>query len=162
MIESREELYFSAFGTPRPQGSKRYVGNGRFVEASDVKPWRKAIAEAVFRAFVATGDERAFTQPVVVYATFFLPRPKSVKRLLPTVPPDLDKLCRALGDGMSVDSSALADDSLIVKWVAAKVYADSREAGVRVAVKLATPENLAEAEMAQNSIEFGVCTVCGK
>lgn len=162
MNETRQELYFSAFGTPRPQGSKRYVGNGRFVEASDVKPWRKAIAAAVQLAFEATGDERPFTAPVVVYATFFLPRPKSVKRLLPTVPPDLDKLCRGLGDGMSVDSKALEDDSLIVKWVASKVYADTREAGVRVAIKLATPENLAEAELASNSLDFGPCLVCGK
>lgn len=159
---TREELYFSAFGTPRPQGSKRYVGNGRFIEASDVMPWRRTIAEAVQLAFQATGDERPFTAPVVVYATFFLPRPKSVKRIFPTVPPDLDKLQRALGDGLSINAKALEDDSLIVKWVASKVYADSREAGVRVAIKLATPENLLEAELASNSLDFGVCRVCGK
>lgn len=159
---TREELYFSAFGTPRPQGSKRYVGNGRFIEASDVMPWRKAIAEAVQLAFQATGDERPFTAPVVVYATFFLPRPKSVKRIFPTVPPDLDKLLRGLGDGLSINCKAIADDSLIVKWVASKVYADSREAGVRVAIKLATPENLLEAELASNSLDFGVCEHCGK
>lgn len=131
----REELYFTAFGTPRPQGSKRHIGNGRMIEASDVKPWRKAIADAVFRAYVATGDERQFTEPVVVWATFFLPRPKSVKRLLPSVPPDLDKLCRALGDALSIDSTALADDSLIVRWNVSKVYADEHDAGVRVAIK---------------------------
>jgi Holliday junction resolvase RusA-like endonuclease len=131
----RQEFYFTALGIPRPQGSKRYVGNGRFIEASNVKPWRKAIAEAMDRARVATGDDSTFTEPVIVWATFFLPRPKTVKRILPTVPPDLDKLCRGLGDGMSIDSSMLADDSLIVKWHAAKVYADEHEAGVRVAIK---------------------------
>jgi Holliday junction resolvase RusA-like endonuclease len=162
MIESRQELYFSAFGNPKPQGSKRYVGNGRFVEASDVKPWRKAIAEAVFRTWTATGDERPFTEPVVVYATFFMPRPKSVKRWVPTVPPDLDKLCRALGDGLSVDSQAIVDDSLIIKWVATKIYADAREAGVRVAIKLATEQNIAEAELALDSLGFDVCEYCGK
>ena len=138
----REELYFTAFGTPRPQGSKRHIGNGRMIEASDVKPWRKAIADAVFRAYVATGDDRQFTEPVVVWATFFLPRPKSVKRLLPSVPPDLDKLCRALGDALSIDSNALADDSLIVRWHVSKVYADDHDAGVRVAIKtMALAEN---------------------
>lgn len=131
----RQELYFTALGTPRPQGSKRHIGNGRMIEASDVKPWRKAIADAVFRAWVATGDERAFTEPVVVWATFYLPRPKSVKRLLPSVPPDLDKLCRALGDALSVDSGCLADDSLIVQWHVSKAYADQHDAGVRVAIK---------------------------
>lgn len=133
---TREELYFTAYGNPRPQGSKRHVGNGRMVEASDVKPWRKAIAEAVFRAYVATGDERQFTEPVVVWATFYLPRPKSVRRLFPSVAPDLDKLQRALGDALSVDSAALADDALIVRWHASKVYAATPEdVGVKVAVK---------------------------
>lgn len=132
----RQELYFTAIGTPRPQGSKRHVGNGRMVEASDVKPWRKAIADAVNRAWVATGDSSQFTEPVIVWATFYLPRPKSVKRLLPSVPPDLDKLCRALGDGLSVETpAALLDDSLIVQWHVAKVYADDHDAGVRVAIK---------------------------
>lgn len=140
----REELYFTAYGTPRPQGSKRYIGNGRFVEASDVKPWRRAIAEAVRGAWEASGDDRPFTEPVVVWATFFMPRPKSVKRLLPSVAPDLDKLCRALGDAMSVDCQAIEDDALIVRWHVSKVYADDHEAGVRVAIKtvvLADTEN---------------------
>jgi crossover junction endodeoxyribonuclease RusA len=91
----RKELYFTAFGVPRPQGSKRHVGNGVMIEASDVKPWRKAIASAVFTTWVATGDDRSFTEPVIVWATFYLPKPKSVKRLLPSGAPDLDKLCRA-------------------------------------------------------------------
>lgn len=130
-----KELYFTALGVPRPQGSKRYIGNGRFVEASNVKPWRRCIAEAVKRAQTATGDETPFSEPVVVYATFYLPRPKSVRRLLPSVAPDLDKLCRALGDALSVDAGVIEDDALIIKWHASKLYADQRDAGVRVAIK---------------------------
>lgn len=161
---SREELYFTAFGTPRPQGSKRHVGKGIMIEASDVKPWRKAIADAVFRAFVATADERPFTEPVVVYATFLIARPKSVKRLLPSVPPDLDKLCRALGDALSVDTKALQDDSLIVKWIASKVYCEPHDAGVRVAIKRATAEELAAVKEKPNTFVFEdeVCDCCGK
>lgn len=132
-----DTLEFRAFGTPRPQGSKRYVGNGRFVEASDVKPWRTAIANAAFSAWSSNGSKQ-FTDPVVVTAVFFMPKPKTVKRLFPSVAPDLDKLCRALGDGMSVDCSVLADDSLIVRWDATKVYAPSPElAGVEVSIRLA-------------------------
>lgn len=140
-VQVRTELYFTAYGVPRPQGSKRHVGNGVMVEASDVKPWRKAIANAVFEAWTRTGDDRAFTGPVVVWATFYLPRPKSVKRLLPHVSPDLDKLCRGLGDALSIDSKALDDDALIVKWHAAKVYADGHEPGVSVAIKAYQPED---------------------
>ena len=140
----RQELYFTAFGDPAPQGSKN-VYNGRLVEASKkLKPWRAAVADAVFKAFVATSDERQFTEPVVIRATFFLPRPKSVKRWLPSVPPDLDKLQRALGDALSIDTKVLADDSLIVRWETSKVYADHQDAGVRVAIRLATVEELAK------------------
>lgn len=161
---TRKELYFTAFGTPRPQGSKRHVGNGVMIEASNVKPWRKAIAHAVFSAWAATNDDRAFTEPVVVWATFYLPKPKTVKRLLPSVPPDLDKLCRALGDALSIDIGALADDSLIVRWHASKLYADNpQDAGVRVAIKLATADELA-ALRKKDTLEFssGICDCCGK
>lgn len=156
-MTDRNELYFTAYGIPRPQGSKRHVGNGVMIEASDVKPWRKAIAAAVHEAWVRSGDDRAFTGPVVVWATFFMPRPKSVKRLLPSVSPDLDKLCRALGDGLSIDSKALADDALIVKWHAAKVYADSHEPGVIVAIKALKPKDnslITKPETGQNEFDF--------
>jgi Holliday junction resolvase RusA-like endonuclease len=161
----RKELYFTAFGVPKPQGSKRHIGNGRMIEASDVKPWRKTIASAVFSAWVNTGDDTPFTDPVVVWATFYLPKPKTVKRLLPSVPPDLDKLCRALGDALSIDSNALDDDSLIVKWHASKVYAaNPADAGVRVAIKRATAEELAEINNKKDILDFssGVCDCCGK
>lgn len=139
-------LEFHAKGTPRPQGSKRYIGNGRFIEASDVKPWREAIAKAVFYEWMRSGDDRPFTEPVVVRAVFYMPKPKTVKRLWPSVMPDLDKLCRSLGDGLSVDSNAIVDDHLIVKWDAVKVYAALPEdVGVKVTIRLATDEDLAEA-----------------
>lgn len=144
---TNHELVFVALGTPRPQGSKRYLGvspNGqpRFVEASDVKPWRQAIAKAVFAEWVRSGDSRQFTDPVVVEATFYLPKPKTVKRIWPSVAPDTDKLCRALGDALSVDSKAIQDDSLIVRWEATKLYAPKPEdAGVHVRVRLAAEED---------------------
>lgn len=133
---SRQELYFTVFGRPVPQGSKN-VYRGRLVEASkDLKPWRAAIAAAVWETWMLTGDERPFTDPVVIKATFILPKPKTVKRLLPTVPPDLDKLQRALGDALSIDSQALQDDSFIVGWRTNKIYAqDPQDAGVRVSVR---------------------------
>ena len=117
--------------------------NGRLVEASKkLKPWRAAVAEAVERTFIATGDRTMFTGPVVVRAVFYLPKPKSVKRFLPTVPPDIDKLQRALGDAMSVDTQLIQDDSLIVSWLPAKVYATNPEdSGVRVAIRSVDIEN---------------------
>jgi crossover junction endodeoxyribonuclease RusA len=142
---TRQELYFSVSGmVPRPQGSKRHVGGGRLIEASpDLKPWREAIANAVFQAWEETGDSSPFTEAVEVQATFYLPRPKTVKRLLPAVMPDLDKLQRSLGDGLSINCQALADDSLIVKWDARKLYAeDPSQVGVRVAIRTITPAEI--------------------
>ena len=119
------------YGEPAPQGSKRYLGNGRFIEASKkLAPWRAAVALAVRQL----GDVDPFTGPVLVQAVFFLPRPKTIRRLWPTVPPDTDKLLRALGDGLSVDSNILADDSLIVRWEAEKRYADEHPPGASVRI----------------------------
>jgi crossover junction endodeoxyribonuclease RusA len=140
---TRTELTFTVYGEPAPQGSKRIGRHGQLIEASKkVRPWRKAVADAVFREFVTSGDARAFTEPVVVWVTFFLPRPKSVKRLMPAVAPDLDKLCRSLGDGMSIDSNVLTDDSLIVEWHAQKLYADTHPAGAHVVIRLASADIL--------------------
>jgi Holliday junction resolvase RusA-like endonuclease len=148
---ARKELYFTAYGIPAPQGSKN-VYNGRVVEASkNLKPWRKTVAEAVFQAWHQTGDESIFTDPVVIKATFLLPKPKTVKRILPTVPPDLDKLCRALGDALSIDSPCLENDSLIVGWRSSKVYVtDLGDAGVRVSIKSV---NLDGFDRSQTSLE---------
>lgn len=148
---NREELYFTVAGVePGPQGSKRHVGNGVMIEASKkVAPFRAAVADAVFTAFVATGDERQFTEPVEVWATFYLPKPPSVKRLLPSVPPDLDKLQRTLGDALSINCQVLKDDSLIVRWHASKLYASNpADMGVRVAIKTVA---LAEADRDKNN-----------
>jgi hypothetical protein len=84
----RSKLQFFVAGLPKPQGSKRFVGNGRFVEASDVKPWRKVIAKAAETALVDSGLT-IFDEPVMVSAVFVFPKPKTVKRLFPAVAPDL-------------------------------------------------------------------------
>jgi Holliday junction resolvase RusA-like endonuclease len=150
-LMSRKEMYFTAFGVPAPQGSKN-VYNGRVVEASkNLKPWRSVVAKTVFETWQQTGDERMFTDPVVIRATFLIPKPKTVKRLLPTVPPDLDKLCRALGDALSIDSPCIADDSLIVGWRSTKVYvSDPVDAGVRVSIKAV---DLTDSDGSQASLE---------
>lgn len=135
-----------AYGIPRPQGSKRHIGNGRMVEASDVKPWRAAVARAAETA-MEEANIPPFDEPVVVSVVFFMPRPKSVKRMWPDRAPDTDKLMRAIGDGLSVNTTrVLSDDSRIVKWGnPVKVYADTREPGVWVSIRKATIHDLAEA-----------------
>lgn len=128
---------------PAPQGSKRYLGNGRFVEASKkLEPFRQAIGQAVIDHMAKTGDQTPFTEPVEVTATFVMPKPKTVKRAWPSVAPDLDKLCRSLGDSLSLEKYCggfplIQDDSLIVTWHAQKVYGSPGEMGVRFEIRQA-------------------------
>ena len=125
-------ITFSVEGVPVPQGSKKgFVVRGRAVLVDDnkdkLKPWRAKVAAAADLG-------HTFTGPVLVAAVFYMPRPKTVRRIFPSVKPDLDKLMRALGDGMT-DGGLLADDSLIVTQFIHKRYAsDTNPVGVRVLV----------------------------
>lgn len=119
---------FSIFivGDPAPQGSKRHVGNGVMIEASKkVKPWRKAVADQISKAFAIQGESR-FEGAVEIDQIFLLRKPSSVQRLLPTVPPDLDKLERGLFDALTL-ANIWSDDSLVVISHSRKVYAKHGE-----------------------------------
>lgn len=119
---------FSIFiaGDPAPQGSKRHVGNGIMIEASKkVKPWRKAVADQIAKAFAIQGEAR-FDGPIELEQIFILSKPSSVRRELPTVPPDLDKLERGLWDALTL-TKIWADDSLVVISRSRKVYAKHGE-----------------------------------
>ena len=121
---------FVVLGQPVPQGSMKHVGGGRIVSKSPkLKEWREKIAQVV-RDQVG---EPAHLSAVSVTAIFIFNKPKSVKRDQPTVPPDLDKLQRALGDAISIDAKYLNDDSQIVEWHSQKVYGSP--AGVVFTVK---------------------------
>lgn len=64
-------------------------------------------------------------------------RPKSVRqkdRALPIVAPDLDKLVRAVGDGVGQSGYIWGDDSQIVEIVARKFYADDRPTGAIIKI----------------------------
>lgn len=119
-------------GKPAPQGSKRHVGNGRMIEVSKaVGPWREAIRAETQRLM----DGFSSVCPVKVVVWFMLPRPKGHYRtgrnshLLrdgapgrPAGTPDLDKLCRAVLDGLTM-GGAWKDDGQVVTLIAAKLYA---------------------------------------
>jgi len=114
-----------------------------------LKPWREAIKLAAIDAFEKK-QMFPFQEAIVVEVVFHMPKPKTVKRIWPTVPPDTDKLCRALGDGLSVDAAVIQDDSLIVKWVATKIYSNQPGAIVRIRkVDDNDLENLLEMDLTQ-------------
>jgi crossover junction endodeoxyribonuclease RusA len=111
-------------GIPAPQGSKRHVGGGRMVEQSRaVGPWREAVRAETQRS---RGTTSITAGPVVIELTFRLPRPRSAPARVksPAKRPDLDKLCRAVLDGL-VAGGAIADDGQVVQIHALKQFADS-------------------------------------
>jgi Holliday junction resolvase RusA-like endonuclease len=82
--------------------------------------------------------------PVRVEIDLFLTRPPSIKRSkreFPIVPPDIDKICRGILDGLNQgpDGKAnngrlWADDSIVVELLARKFYADDRPPGAIIKV----------------------------
>jgi Holliday junction resolvase RusA-like endonuclease len=128
---ARNSFSFTVFGSePRPQGSKKYVGTRRtaagnniplIIEASPGLPvWRKAVSDAVIQGMHDSGDLTKFEGAVKVEAVFYLTRKPTVKRAHPTVPPDVDKLSRALLDSLK---PVWGDDSQVVRLEVSKKYA---------------------------------------
>ena len=130
-------------GQPAPQGSKRHVGHGIMVESSKaVGPWREAVRAETQRAMRMKPGP--FTGPVLVNITFQLARPRSHYRtgryaalLKDTAPgfasgrPDLDKLLRAVLDGLTA-GGAWSDDGQVAMVEAVKRYGTP---GCRIEVK---------------------------
>jgi Holliday junction resolvase RusA-like endonuclease len=110
---------------------------GRLIEASKkLKPWRAQIEKAC----QPYAQHNIHLGPVRLEVDFFLPRPKTVKmtgktgRALPIVPPDCDKLVRAVGDGIGQSGYIWGDDSQVVEILARKFYADNREPGAIITI----------------------------
>jgi crossover junction endodeoxyribonuclease RusA len=129
------EITFDVIGRPSPQGSKKSIGNNRFIESSKYLPaWRTAVKLAAEDA-VNTNSWARVSGPVELEVMFYLDRPSSVstvKRPQPTVPPDLDKLIRGVGDALT--GVVYDDDSQVIRCLAWKVYADTRPPGAFIRV----------------------------
>lgn len=129
------EITFDVLGRPAPQGSKKSIGNNRFIEASKFLPaWRTAVSLAAELA-VSEQNWARVSGPVELEVMFYLERPSSIssnKRPYPIVPPDIDKLLRGVGDALS--GVIYDDDSQIVRILAWKQYADKREPGAFIRV----------------------------
>jgi crossover junction endodeoxyribonuclease RusA len=116
-------LAFQVFGDPVPQGSKRaFVVKNRAVVVDDnkapLKSWRSAVIDAA-RAELHGGA--IDLGPVRVTMMFFLRRPKRPKADVPITRPDVDKLARAVLDGMT-DAGVIRDDSQVTTLTARKRY----------------------------------------
>jgi Holliday junction resolvase RusA-like endonuclease len=127
------EVSLSVTGNPASQGSHAIM-YGRIVQvnSSKHKAWRKAIVQEAIATL--PDDWQPIDEPCELIVNFYLPKPKTVDRQLPSVSPDLDKLIRAVGDSLT-DSGVVTDDSRIVRISARKLYAEGIEPGATISVK---------------------------
>jgi Holliday junction resolvase RusA-like endonuclease len=138
-------------GQPIPQGSKTAaVIGGRavmFDSNKKLKEWRATVTAATRTELIKqrfNGFES--DQPLVVFVEFHLERPKTVKRLFPAVKPDLDKLVRAVFDGVT-DGHAWHDDSQVISVYASKAYGTTPGARIRIYNKSVTDEDTLQKEL---------------
>ena len=121
-------LQFTVYGTPQPQGSARAFmpkSAKHPVITSDnpkLKSWRQELTQAAMIAchdskFVFPAPPRI---PLQVTAVFFFKPPKKVNCFYKTTRPDVDKLLRALLDGMA--GVLYMEDSLVCSANVVKQY----------------------------------------
>ena len=127
------EVSLSVVGDPASQGSHAIM-QGRIVQVNSKKhkAWRNAITQTALETLPA--DWEPIDEPCELIVNFYMPKPASATRSLPTVSPDLDKLIRAVGDSLT-DSGVVVDDSRIVRISARKLYAIGIEPGANIEVR---------------------------
>ena len=122
-------IRFRVDGRPVPQGSMSAVNGHIFhSQGSALASWRAAIAIAARHA-----GAKPSIQPIAMTMVFVFQKPKTVTRYEPTVPPDLDKLIRAVLDGLT--AVAYKDDAQVTEIKAVKIYGERPGVEVQVVEK---------------------------
>jgi len=117
---------FFVKGRPVPQGSLKFIhGRPIHVRATDLAVWRADIARnAELFGF------KPVANAVKVEMDFVMLKPKSAKRRFPSVKPDLDKLVRAVLDGLT--GVAYEDDSQVILIQASKTYGENQGVWIKI------------------------------
>ena len=106
-------------GTAIPQGSKSVTRTGLMFDSNkNLKAWRRHVTETLVEQH---GLTPTLDQALAVRITVKLAKPKTVKRELPSVKPDADKLARAILDS-ATDAGVIKDDSLVCDLRIVKEY----------------------------------------
>ena len=135
-----ETIKFTVYGSPVPQGSKQpYTFKDKVtgqIRASlsesggkNLAAWRNDISVIAQRY----RPEKPFDSAVGIKLIFYSLRPQSVnekKRPYPSVRPDIDKLSRAVLDGLK--GKVFTDDSRVCNLIALKRYDNTPRVEVEV------------------------------
>lgn len=145
-----ETVFAFVEGEAIPQGSKsvnRKTGMMYDVRSADLKAWRESIGHVMRVALVQQRFVPDDTRPIRLELGFYLLRPKShfrggsrageMRADAPeyvTTKPDLDKLVRAVLDGLT--GVLYRDDSQVATILAEKLYTDPGDKpGVTISAK---------------------------
>lgn len=129
-------MTIKVYGTPGPQGSKKFVGlaksgRGILVESSaKVKVWRQDVKAAAL--LVLENDSLSLERhcngavigAVVVEMIFTMLKPKSApknRKTWPSTRPDLSKLVRSTEDALT-EAGVWEDDARVVYCLSMKVF----------------------------------------
>lgn len=122
-------IQFRVDGKPVPQGSMSAVNGHIFhSQGSALATWRASIAIAA-RYAGAQPSAKSISMTMV----FIFQKPKTVTRSEPTVPPDLDKLIRAVLDGLT--AVAYKDDAQVTEIRAVKIYGERPGVEIQIVEK---------------------------
>jgi Holliday junction resolvase RusA-like endonuclease len=130
-------ISFFVPGIPAPKGSWRSFKRAtRTVFVNDnprTKPW----ADAVTLIARTQSQGRILNGALKVSLAFYVPRPKTVKRALPSTKPDLDKIVRATLDALN--GVLITDDGRVVELSARKQYANDSRTGAHIEISEVQP-----------------------
>lgn len=102
---------------PTPKGRPRFTRNGRPYTPLETVAFERIIAGYARQQY---GTRTPLCGALMVSIAFLFIRPKSVKRILHTVKPDLDNLIKAVTDPLN--KILWNDDAQIVRIEATKSY----------------------------------------
>ncbi len=132
---------FFVSGKPVPQGSLKFInGHAIHVRAQDLALWRADIARTAKNVIWEKAQKG-----VELHLTFVLKKPKTATRDEPYIRPDIDKLSRAVLDGLT--GVAYEDDEQVVKLTAIKEYGDTEGVTIRFTDKEKLRSSLELAEI---------------
>lgn len=98
-------------------------------QGSALAVWRSTIG---WEATLA--GAKPHSEPVKMTIVFTMPRPRTVKRPFPSVPPDLDKLIRGCLDALT--GIAYVDDGQVIEILASKRYGEA--IGAEISLEIVT------------------------
>jgi crossover junction endodeoxyribonuclease RusA len=162
-----DSISFTIVGNPTPKGSLTRMPNGAMLQAGTANSrkrfseWRTDIRDA---SLIAMNGRNPSNSAIRLMVEFALPYPTSSVRKyqmgwLPCVKkPDVDKLLRALMDGMT--KVVWRDDSQVIYVTVNKVYAWQGTTGATVSVDFLDDEFLKRVGQSRN-ILIGVMEAHG-